>query len=273
MLKKIIVPEKSEFLAEECGIHYGDGYMKIRKDKWGTHYEYFFASHTQDDINYREYVKNLMKKLYDLKPTADRSYGNDASLTFSCKELINFKLSIGMLLSPKIDLTVPRWIKENKEFLRNFLRGLFDTDGCLSFKSKNGNPHNYPVIHLKLSDKNLIEEIQESLESFSLNSCLVKYFQLDKRTNKVYLGYGLDISGHENLQTFLMEIKFNNRKHITKYLVYEKLGYCPPNTTLKERESILKDCLGRDLNSRSRAYETRVLTRLDDPDKNIIIKK
>ena len=265
MIKKITYPKKSKLLAEESGIHLGDGYMKIRKDKWGTHYEYFCSSHTIDDANYREYTKNLMKKLYGLKPTADRFYGNDSSLTYSSKELIKFKLIIGIPLSPKKDMVIPEWVKDNKLFLAAFLRGIFDTDGCLSFKSKNCNPHNYPIINIKLSDKYLIEAINKSLKLFDLTTSLSKYSQFDKRTNKVYKGYQIDISGKKNLLIFLKKIGFKNRKHITKYLIYKMEGYCPPNTTLPQREEMLKICLGSDLNTRSRAYETRVLTGLDDP--------
>ena len=67
MEKAIKIPQKSILLAEECGIHFGDGYMKIRDDGWGIHYEYAISEHSQDDKHYIEYVKKLMKELYNLE--------------------------------------------------------------------------------------------------------------------------------------------------------------------------------------------------------------
>src|SRR3989344_6371096 len=161
-LNKIIIPEKSELLAEECGIHFGDGYMKIRKDGWGVHYDYTISSDIEEDSTYTKYVENLIKILYGLNASYKTVRNKrDFHLLYSSKELINFKLKIGIPLSPKENLIIPKWIKEEKTFCLAFLRGLYDTDGCLMFKLKSTKSklHSYPCIYLSLKDKTLINEV------------------------------------------------------------------------------------------------------------------
>jgi len=232
------IPEKSEFLAEECGIHFGDGYMKIRKDKWGTHYEYTIASHTYDDLNYRIYVKDLMKRLYGLGMSYERNYGNNCQLSYTVKELINFKLSAGMPLSPKNSLIIPEWIKENKKYCCAFLRGLFDTDGCLTFKSKNGNPHNYPIISVSSKNSELIDQISLLLNKLSFTFTTFKKQGITPKGTAT-IAWEIGISGRKNLENFIKLIGFNNFKHISKYQIWKRFGFCPPNTKIEQREKIL----------------------------------
>ncbi len=61
-----------------------------------------------------------------------------------------------------------------------------------------------------------------------------------KRYNKYHISNQIEICGKEQLELWMKKIGFNSRKHLTKYLVWKKFGFCPPNTTLPERELILK---------------------------------
>jgi len=36
------------------------------------------------------------------------------------------------------------------------------------------------------------------------------------------------------------KIGFNSTKHLTKYEVWKKFGYCPPNTNIRQRKQILE---------------------------------
>ena len=178
-----------------------------------------------------------MKNLYGLDKPYIKKDGNRFDIIYNSRNLINFKLNIGIQLSPKRNIIIPEWIKNNKLFLSAFLRGIFDTDGCLSFKSKNGNPHNYPIISISLKDKCLIYELVKSLTLFDVTLNKFKEKTFDKRYNKKYTKYGINISGRNNLNIFLKEIKFNNWKHISKYLIWQKFGLCPPKKLEKNRPS------------------------------------
>ena len=50
-----------------------------------------------------------------------------------------------------------------------------------------------------------------------------------------------EISGKENLYRWFQIIGQQNPVHITKYLVWKKLGYCPKKKTVYERLELLKD--------------------------------
>ena len=247
MTNKISYPDKSEMLAEECGIHLGDGYMDIKKNKWGIHYEYSYSAHAIEDKPYSQYVESLMKSLYNLSNGYKTLHGNEFRLCYNSKELINFKLAIGMPLSPKENMKIPTWIKAKRNLLATFLMGIFDTDGSLMFKSKNDRLHDYPNIYLSLKDKSLINEIKEALLTFNLITSYCKVISFDKRTNKTYLKYGLCLSGIEKLTSFINEIGFNNEKHLTKYKIWKRFGFCPPKTTLNQRKNLLKGTLNINL--------------------------
>ena len=55
--------------------------------------------------------------------------------------------------------------------------------------------------------------------------------------NEVYL---LNINELKSIEKWFKEIRPSNPKHITKYLVCKKYGFCPANTTIKQRKEILK---------------------------------
>ncbi len=243
MSNKITIPKKSKYLAEETGIHMGDGYMKIRKDVWGVHYEYAYSGHAHDDEDYIKYVKLLMKKLYNLNPGYERlTNENGFNMSYFSKNLTNFKLSIGLPLSPKNNLEIPKWIKNNEEFSKNFLRGLFDTDGCLTFKGKNENLHNYPYITLGLKNRKFIYELGDLLKKFSFDLNICKHYKIASNGTRT-ITWDIGLSGKDNLLKYMKDIGFNNSKHITKYLIWMKFGFCPPHTTLKQRKEILSDKL------------------------------
>ncbi len=257
MVLQITYPRYSELLAEELGIHYGDGYMKIKTNKWGKHYEYSYSAHTYDDKDYIQEVKKILRTLYNLNGY-ERTKGNSYELMFSSRELVNFKLSMGASLSPKMNLKIPEWIQKDNNFISSFLRGIFDTDGYLTFKNKNNTKHKYPYIGISFKDFILINQIAKLITKFSISFSMWKEEKLDKRNGKINIKWAIGISGEENLIRYIENIGFRNRKHITKYLLWKNLGYCPPRTTTEIREKMLK-CGWGDLNLRSPPYESGVL--------------
>ena len=60
-IQDLILPKSySKELAEETGIHIGDGSMYLYKEKYGV---YCFSGHEQEDIEFSIYFIHLMKKL------------------------------------------------------------------------------------------------------------------------------------------------------------------------------------------------------------------
>lgn len=50
----------------------------------------------------------------------------------------------------------------------------------------------------------------------------------------------INLNGLSNLNLWFKEIGFNSSKHLTKYEIWKRFGFCPPNTNIIERRNILK---------------------------------
>ena len=57
-----------------------------------------------------------------------------------------------------------------------------------------------------------------------------------KNENRVYL---VTINGIRGLDRWMESVGMKNPVKLTRYLIWKKFGFCPPNTTLKQREDIL----------------------------------
>src|SRR3989344_3834767 len=94
----------------------------------------------------------------------------------------------------------------------------------------------YPVIKCSLKSKNLIIQLNRMLNEFEFKTSLVlNEKNFDKRFNVYYERHSIYLSGNGNLEKWISLIGSNNLRLITKYLMWKKFGYCPPNTTLKQR--------------------------------------
>ena len=52
--------------------------------------------------------------------------------------------------------------------------------------------------------------------------------------------YRVIINGVDRLERWIKIIGTENPAKLSRYLIWEKFGHCPTNTTLKQREDILK---------------------------------
>jgi len=85
-IQRLILPlDYSEELAEETGIHIGDGSMNIYRKNNANSYTY--SGHAIDDLEFSKYVKNLMKKLYNLYPSYERVQKNTIMISYTRKKL------------------------------------------------------------------------------------------------------------------------------------------------------------------------------------------
>lgn len=154
--KKIFFPKQmSSELAEETGIHLGDGCMSFNRN-------YFSVKTNKTEERYvTNFLFPLYKKLYniDLKLMRLKSV---SGFEFYSQALCEFKNKVlGIPYGEKVErIEVPELILEtkDKEIYRAFIRGLFDTDGCVCVVKKD-----YPVISITVNSKKLIEKTAEML--------------------------------------------------------------------------------------------------------------
>lgn len=120
-------PKKSIKLAEFVGIMLGDGGI--------TKEQATITLNTDADKQYIKYVSNLGKTLFGQSPKiAPRNDCRATNLRYSGISLIKFLSKIGLEPGDKVkrQVGVPTWIMKSIKYKTACLRGLMDTDGCIS---------------------------------------------------------------------------------------------------------------------------------------------
>ncbi len=195
--KKIIFPKKiTEELAEEIGVHLGDGCLSKNKN-------YFSVKTNKKEEEYMiNFLFPLYKKLYNLDLKLMRLPSVIGFEIYS-RALFDFKNKVLEIpYGNKVEkIEVPKVITEskNKEIYRAFIRGLFDTDGCVNIiKSKK----NYPVITFTIKSEKIILQTKEMLIKLGFIPYAGKW--------------RIDINGNFMLNKWLKEIGSNNKKNLVK---------------------------------------------------------
>ncbi len=164
--KRIRLPNKlTPELAEEIGMHYGDGFLSSKR------YDYRLKGNLKDETEYyQEIIKPLFKKLYNLEVNL-KNFQTTFGFEISSKALWEFKTKvIGIKPGNKYNISIPKTLKVNNvKVLSSFIRGLFDTDGSLCFKTKYKYEKYYPEISISLYSKKLVREVGEILEMLGFN--------------------------------------------------------------------------------------------------------
>ncbi len=162
--KKCILPKSmTRKLAYLIGVLNGDGHMhKNRK--------YFTI--TVDSLDYiHKILLPHIRNLFECDGYINH-FENYYRLDIGSKVIHSF-LSLFCPVGKKTGkLYVPTLIKENKEFLKEYLCGLFDTDGCIGYGKKKKNLYFVFV----QSDKKFVFEIHQCLISLGVHVNLPRKF-------------------------------------------------------------------------------------------------
>lgn len=249
-LRKITLPTSMNgHLAEDIGIHVGDGSMNIYKYTNRGNFWLRYTGNRIEEKDYYEYIQSLLKGIYNFSGTLIPSMKDKSfNLVIRSKAIVLFKSKILKLpLGTKNSIAVPEIIIKFPKFWKEFLIGLIDTDFSLTFKKRSREEHYYPVMHLGCNSKPLVEQVNEILKKFDINSdTQFNEERYDKRTGKTYVTHSLYINGKKNFNKYAGVIGFNNPVHITKYEIWKTFGFCPPRTTLEQRLKILNGELSLD---------------------------
>lgn len=200
-LPKSVTPE----LAEEVGIHLGDGFLPSKK------YEFRVKG---DKILEKEYYENfisvLYKKLYNVDLNL-KEYEKSFGFELYSKAISQFKIKcLGIKAGRKDDIEIPDALKINdKKILCALIRGFFDTDGCVYFKSQGKLKKSYPVISACSKSKNLAFDFHYILKMLGFKVNLYE-------TKKGY--FHLVMNGYANFNKYSKIVGWNNPKHEKKVL-------------------------------------------------------
>lgn len=194
-LKLIVLPEHSEQLAELIGICLGDG------TAWG--HQVSITLNSIADKKYIPHVKSLAEQLFPgVTVSLIKRKVNAVDVRITSKIVTEFLKENGIVSHAK---SIPQWIIDNPRYVNACIRGLFDTEGSISFK-------------IYESRKGL--SLYKQLTFRNTNSTLIKFV----RDNLLILGLrptmtlnrSLHISNNKSIQAFCQTIGFSNPKLVGK---------------------------------------------------------
>jgi len=195
-------------LAEEVGIHIGDGSMNY----YSGIPTYTIACHRMDD---RDFVKNhiapLISRLYGIEPKLKEWSQGTYGFRIYPKEMVEFKHRVLRLpLGKKKEIRIPDVFLRNPDLYLACLRGIFSTDGCFYLEHKYGRL--YPSLIFITTSRILAYQIKNLLEKEAMS---VSISQKKVPSHWRHL-YHITTRGLKNLEIWCKKIGFINTKHLTK---------------------------------------------------------
>ena len=211
-------------LAELVGIILGDGNLHGKSNC------ITIVGSLEDVYYYKYHVIPLIRSLFNVDPKLrKRNDRNAFYIDFCSKETMNFLTkNIGLVRGNKINAQIPNMIKESEKLIPYFLKGLFDTDGCLKFSKQSTDKNYYPRVRLAFKKSKFAKEVEEILVKSGF-----KYSRWEDRRFNIVVFY--EISGKENLEGWMNNIRPANMVHTSKYLFWKKFGYYIPKSSLDSR--------------------------------------
>lgn len=211
-----ITPDRAYLI----GVFAGDGSIGYRKDK--KEYSLKCVGNPLDEQEYyKEVISPRFAEAFGISPVM-RHMDGGATFGFRIfsKSLILYLTEyIGLPLSPKYgSLVIPPLINSDDALLIPFLRGLFDTDGSISFKKRYRKYPYYPVISFSSKSESFTREVSECLKKFGFR--VVEIYNYKMRDSRAKMGFTiinrLELNGRENLSKWLYKIGLDHPKNIKK---------------------------------------------------------
>lgn len=119
--------EKSADLAELIGVVLGDGHIsKFPRTEVLT----IFSN--SDNLGFINRYARLAEKIFDKTPSVSKRSDSNCTKISIYQKNISKRLGIPSGARGDKNIRIPRWIKNNKDFLIRYLRGLYEAEGSFS---------------------------------------------------------------------------------------------------------------------------------------------
>jgi len=193
--KNVVLPSRSECLAEFFGIMLGDGHI--------SHFQTVVTLGTKE-LEYVEYVSRIMQCLFDTAASISVRADGYRDVYIGSVIITDWLKKEG-LVSNKVaaQVGVPEWIFEKEVFMKNFVRGFFDTDGSV-YKLKFG-------IQISFSNKSvpLLKAVHRMLVAL-------------KYRPSVVCGKSVYLTRRNDVGRFFEDIMPANNKHVRRFANIQK---------------------------------------------------
>lgn len=200
-IHNITLPSLDENLAEFIGICLGDGCTQK--------YQTTITLNKIVDREYSHYVENLAKKLFTSEAVSLNENFNPKIIRvcINSKIATDFLKKHGIIANKK---TIPNWILENQKYRKHCIRGLFDTEGSISYKLYLGKKTRslYKQLNFRNADIKLMQFVRDTL------------LELDFRATTT-LKRSLYLSSNKEIDRFRVEIGFSNAKLEKRSKIYD----------------------------------------------------
>jgi len=231
-------------LAADVGIHLGDGSLSARMRGSHSTYQYDITGHaTEDQLYLIGQVIPIVSSAYGLHQPGiylDRRQ-SWISVRYQSKSVVLFKHeSLGLPNGRKTNASIPHVIRDDGRLMRCLARELVATDGVLGFYSASpSGPHKYARIQLKLTAAAVVAELANFLKhelgmSVSCRMNAVTHGRWIRSPQHI-----LQVNCLGDIDTWRREIGFSNPSHISRLMIFELMGECPPRTGTVGRLSFL----------------------------------
>jgi hypothetical protein len=219
----------SEKLAYFLGVLLGDG--SVGSEQRPTIY---LVGDLVEERGFYDYVLiPLIRRLFKISPYSYVRKGKSAyAVHFKSRRLVEYLVSELDFPVGEVRKYLPSSIMSFPEGIRlAFIRGLFDSDGSMVFSRKTYGAYKYPTIEIKTVSYRLGLSVKQVLVTAGFRTSL----------NRSAESWVVRTNGKKMLELWMNKIGSRNVKHLTKYLVWKKAGFCPPKTTVLGRMRILKN--------------------------------
>jgi DNA-binding transcriptional regulator WhiA len=211
-MEKIVLPNINEELAEIIGAVIGDGTIPNSKN---YNYALSIYGNANKDVEYINYLKNQFKKLFCIDMKISYAPNNSLYIRKGSKQLCEFFVNnLGFNYGPKTNIDIPNFIKTDETFSKMCIRGIFDTDGCMTVQKFS--KYKYPLIKLTTKSHALACSLKDLLRTLTFNA----FISIKKRKPNII--YDVVIKGFYQVEKFYSIIGSSNARNITVFTKYKK---------------------------------------------------
>ena len=197
----------NEKQAELIGMHVGDGTLYLSKKTlvWelrGSVHEKEFYS----------YVAKLISDLFRVEVKPKYRGLNSYGIQTTNKLITQFFVKNGFNPGKKVySVRIPEYIKSAPRNIKlSFIRGLFDTDGCIRFDRNRTAFYYYPRIEFGFASEYLSIDLLNLLDDLGFRM----YEWRTQREDEI--AFRICLAGFKNLDKWIKEVKPANLKHINR---------------------------------------------------------